>query len=67
MHAILQLLSSSSLQNETFQNFVTQLKKEKWQSLLTLPEETQKTPRSEIELAKEIKKEYFNEKDRNKK
>ncbi|MEO6136648.1 MAG: type II toxin-antitoxin system RelE/ParE family toxin [Ginsengibacter sp.] len=28
---------------------------------------TQKTPRNEIELAKEIKKEYFNEKDRNKK
>lgn len=28
---------------------------------------TQKTPRNEIELAKKIKKEYFNEKDRNKK
>lgn len=28
---------------------------------------TQKTPRSEIELAKKIKKEYFDEKDRNKK
>jgi phage-related protein len=28
---------------------------------------TQKTPRNEIELAKKIKKEYFNEKGRNKK
>ena len=28
---------------------------------------TQKTPRNEIELGKKIKKEYFNEKDRNKK
>ena len=28
---------------------------------------TQKTPKKEIELAKKIKKEYFDEKDRNKK